>query len=173
MVIRSLLAAVVFVSVSASRSAYALDIPEAYCNESVFTPCICAGSVPKEIVFRPRLARCGGNAAVVLSGAWADSFSVVLRDRLNRDRYPSAGYNGCTAEQAGGESPPARCSAYKVQKRIRTKGKVTHCFGNKGTDSILSKATRLTIKIKDVPGSSSDPLARVCLNSYSTKQKLN
>jgi hypothetical protein len=173
MTIRLLLAVSLFLIAAATPAAYALDIPEAYCNESVFTPCICAGSVPKEIVFRPRLARCGGNAAVVLSGAWAGSFSVVLRDRLNRDRYPSAGYNGCTAEQAGGESPPAKCSAYKVQKKIRTKGQVTHCFGNKGTDSILSKATRLTIKIKDVPGSSRDPLARVCLNNFSTGQKLN
>ena len=171
--LRASLLAAFFALVATATSSYALDIPEAYCNESVFTPCICSGSVPEDIKFRPRLSRCGGNAAVILSGEWASSFSVVLRDRLNRDRYPTSGYNGCTAQQAGGESPPAKCSAYKVQKKIRMNGKVIHCFGNKGTDSILAKASRLTIKIKDVPGSSADPLARVCLNNYSPKVKLN
>lgn len=153
--------------------AFAVDIPAARCNESVFKPCICPSVVPKDIKFRPRLAACGGKAAVILSGEWASSYSVVLRDRLNRDRYPSSGYNGCTAAEAGGEAPPNRCSAFKVQKKIRNKRNVTHCFGNRGSDKILAKATRLTIKLEDVPGSSLDPLARVCLQNFSTKVNLN
>lgn len=150
-----------------------INIPPARCNESVFKPCTCPSVVPKQIKFRPKLAACGNKAAVILEKEWANSYSVVLRDRLNRDRYPSSGYNGCSAAEAGGVAPPNKCSAFKVQKKIRSKGKVTHCFGNRGTDKILAKATRLTIKIKDVPGSSLDPLARICLKDFSTKVKLN
>ena len=153
--------------------AYAVEIPAARCNESVFKPCICPATVPEDIKFRPRLAACGGKAAVILENDWASSYSVVLRDRLNRDRYPSSGYNGCSASEAGGEAPPNKCSAFKVQKKIRSDGKVIHCFGNRGSDKILTKATRLTIKLEDVPGSSSDPLARICLESFSAKVDLN
>ncbi len=156
-----------------SSAAHAVEIPAAKCNESVFKNCICPASVPQQIKFRPRLAACGGKAAVILEEDWAGSYSVVLRDRLNRDRYPSSGYNGCTAAEAGGEFPPNSCSAFKVQRKIRSGGKVIHCFGNRGSDKILAKATRLTIKLKDVPGSSLDPLARVCLNNFSTKVALN
>jgi hypothetical protein len=154
-------------------SAFAVEIPVAECNESVFTPCVCSSAVPPEIKFRPRLAACGGNAAVILEDEWASSYSVVLRDRLNRDRYPSSGYNGCTASEAGGVAPPNRCSAFKVQKKVRRGGAVIHCFGNRGADKILAKASRLTIKLKDVPGSSSDPLARICLNGFNTRVNLN
>ena len=156
-----------------AQPAFAVDIPAARCNESVFKPCICPSVVPEDIKFRPKLAACGGKAAVILSGDWAGSYSVVLRDRQNRDRYPSSGYNGCSAAEAGGESPPNRCSAFKVQKKIRKGSEVIHCFGNRGTDKILAKASRLTIKLKDVPGSSSDPLARVCLQDFSAKVNLN
>jgi hypothetical protein len=156
-----------------SSSAFAVEIPEATCNESVFKPCICSSAVPPEIKFRPRLAACGGNAAVILEDEWASSYSVVLRDRMNRDRYPSSGYNGCTAAEAGGVAPPNRCSAFKVQKKIRRAGSVIHCFGNRGTDKILAKASRLTIKLKDVPESSTDPLARVCLRGFSARVNLN
>ena len=153
--------------------ATAIELPAARCNESVFKPCICAKSVPTEVKYRPRLAECGGKAAVILEGEWAGAFSVVFRDRQNRDRYPSSGYNGCTAAEAGGVAPPNRCSAFKVQRRIREAGRVIHCFGNKGSDKILAKASRLTVKLKDVPTSSMDPLARICLNGFSARKPLN
>lgn len=151
----------------------AQEIPEARCNESVFKPCICASDVPPEIKYRPKFARCGGKAAVILEDEWADSFSVVLRDRLNRDRYPASGYNGCTLEEASGVAPPARCSAFKCQKTIRRNNRYTCCFGDRGRDRILAKASRMTIKLKDVPGSSADPLARVCLKDFSPRKRLN
>jgi hypothetical protein len=160
-------------SVTSFSEAHAIEIPEARCNESVFKPCICAKSVPTEVKYRPRLPECGGKAAVILEGEWANAFSVVFRDRQNRDRYPSVGYNGCTAAEAGGVAPPNRCSAFKVQKKIRQEGRVIHCFGNKGTDKILAKASRLTVKLKDVPTSSMDPLARICLNGFSARKPLN
>jgi hypothetical protein len=153
--------------------AHAIELPEARCNESVFKPCICARSVPSEFKYRPRLAACGGNAAVIMEGEWASAFSVVFRDRQNRDRYPSSGYNGCTAAEAGGVAPPNRCSAFKVQRKIRQAGSTIHCFGNKGTDKILAKASRLTVKLKDVPTSSADPLARICLAGFSARLPLN
>ncbi len=154
-------------------NAFAVEVPAAECNESVFTPCICSSAVPPEIKFRSRYGACGGKAAVILEDEWASSYSVVLRDRLNRDRYPSSGYNGCTASEAGGIAPPNRCSAFKVQKKIRRSGSVVHCFGNRGADKILAKASRLTIKLRDVPGNSTDPLARICLKGFSTRVNLN
>lgn len=154
-------------------NAESIELPPARCNESVFKPCICAKAVPSEVKYRPRLAECGGKAAVILEGEWASAFSVVFRDRQNRDRYPSVGYNGCTTAEAGGVAPPNRCSAFKVQKRIRQEGRVIHCFGNKGSDKILAKASRLTVKLKDVPMSSTDPLARICLNGFSARRPLN
>ena len=171
--IRMVTSQLAVIVIAFSQPVFAVEIPAARCNESVFKPCTCPSVVPKQIKFRPRLAACGGKAAVILSGEWASSYSVVLRDRLNRDRYPSSGYNGCTAAEAGGEAPPNRCSAFKVQRKIRSNRNVTHCFGNRGTDKILAKASRLTIKLKDVPGSSSDPLARICLQNFSAKVNLN
>ena len=160
-------------TVLASSPALAIELPPARCNESVFTPCICPARVPEEVKFRPRLKECGGNAGVILEGEWADAFSVVLRDRLNRDRYPSQGYNGCTLAEASGEAPPNRCSAFKVQKVYRGGDKAIHCFGNRGTDKILAKASRLSVKLKDVPTSSQDPLARICLTGFSARKRLN
>ena len=153
--------------------AEAIELPAAQCNESRFKPCICAKDVPQEVKYRPSLAECGGKAAVILEGEWAAAFSVVLRDRQNRDRYPSKGYNGCTAKEAGGIAPANRCSAFKVQRRIRQPGRVIHCFGDRGTDKILAKASRMTVKLKDVPTSSADPLARICLNRFSPRVPLN
>lgn len=159
--------------VSLVNTAQAIEVPPARCNESVFKPCICAPAVPAEVKYRPRLAACGGKAAVILEGEWASAFSVVFRDRQNRDRYPSSGYNGCTAAEAGGVAPPNRCSAFKVQRRIRESGRTIHCFGNRGTDTILAKASRLTVKLRDVPMSSMDPLARICLRGFSPRVPLN
>lgn len=159
--------------VSVSSSAFAIDIPRATCNESVFTPCICASKAPKDIKYRPSFASCKGNAAIILDNDWSSAFSVVLRDKLNRDRFPSSGYNGCTAKQAGGVAPPAKCSAYKCQKTIRSKNRYVCCFGDKGTSRMLSKVTRMTIKLKDVPGDSTDPLARVCLPLFKPIYKMN
>jgi len=149
----------------------ALELPKATCNESVFTPCICASKSPKDIVYRPRLKACGGRAAAILKGRFASSFSVVLRDRMNRDRYPSVGFNGCTQEEA--DLGLARCSAYKCQKVIKEPGSQTCCFGASGRSRLLSKASRLTIKLKDVPGSSADPLVRVCLPLFSPIYPMN
>ena len=154
-----------------ANSSQAIDLPKATCNESVFKPCICASKSPPQVKFRPRHGQCGGKAAAILEGEFANSFSVVLRDRLNRDRYPSVGFNGCTKAQA--DMGLAKCSAYKCQKTIRSNGKYVCCFGGAGTSSILSKVTRLTIKLKDSPNDSNDPLARICLPLFSAKYKMN
>ncbi len=152
-------------------TASAIDIPKATCNESVFRPCICASKAPEEIQYRPRHPSCGGKAGITLTGELSNSFSVVFRDRQNRDRFPSVGYNGCTKTQA--DKGLAKCSAYKCQKTIRTDGSYTCCFGNRGSDKILSKVTRMTIKIRDVPGATTDPLLRVCLPLFSAKNPMN
>ena len=167
----------IFVAVANSAAAITLeelDLPEATCNESRFKPCICASKSPKDIVYRPRYKQCGGRAAAILRGKYASAFSVVLRDRLNRDRFPASGFNGCSAAEAGGVSPPARCSAYKCQKTFRdATGAKVCCFGGSGKSKVLSKVTRLTIKVADSPNNSNDPIVRVCLPLFSSTASMN
>lgn len=160
-------------SVLFAVTAVGQSLPEARCNESVFKPCVCSGQVPDTIKYRPSVRQCGGRAAVILEGEFASSFSVVLRDRLNRDRFPAAGFNGCTAAEANSVSPRAECSAYKCQKVIRRPGRYTCCFGGSGDSRVLSKASRITIKLRDVPNASTDPLLRVCLNGFNPTRPLN
>ncbi len=167
----NLIKSAVFLALSLSVVAVADDIPDANCNESIFRPCICSAQVPAEIKYRPKLKACGGKAAAILEGDYASSFSVVLRDRLNRDRYPASGFNGCSTAQAN--LGLAKCSAYKCQKIMRRNGTYTCCFGASGSSSVLSKATRLTIKLRDVPNASTDPLMRVCLKGFNPKINLN
>lgn len=153
------------------KSAWSLDLPDANCNESVFKPCICASKSPVDVKFRPSYSQCNGRAAAILEGSFARSFSVVLRDRENRDRFPATGFNGCTAAQAA--LGPNRCSAYKCQKVIKTAGSMTCCFGAAGKSRILSKATRMTIKLKDSPNNTNDPIVRVCLPLFSARYPMN
>lgn len=170
-----------FSSIAFAGSIIKKEIPEATCKEiagSPFKPCICADKVPTTIKYRPSLAECGGKAAAILSGQFATSYSVVLRDKGNRDRWPASGYNGCTSEETS--KGLNKCSAFKCQKILkRSTSSVTTgaqqicCFGEKGTNQILGGASRLTIKLQDVPNSSSDPLVRVCLNGYKATKNLN
>lgn len=141
------------------------NLPAATCNESVFKPCICAGQVPDEIIYRKNYGACNNRAAAILKGDFKDSFSIVLRDKLNRDRVAPPGYNNCSQWEI--DLGLAKCSVFKAQKVIRTNSKTVHCFGLPG--ALLSKATRMTIKLADRPDSSDDPLVRVCLNPNGTK----
>lgn len=150
------------------------SIPDANCKEfpgSIFKPCICADEVPSDIKFRPSLAACGGDAAAILTGSFASSFSVVLRDSQNRDRWPLSGYNGCSAAEV--ELGLNKCSAFKCQRTIRTAGQFTCCFGEPGRSSIMAPATRMTIKLKDLPTATTDPLLRVCLPGFDPVKNLN
>jgi hypothetical protein len=127
--------------------------------------------VPADISYEPTSAVCDGKAAATLRGRFASSFSVVLRDKMNRDRWPAAGYNGCSAAET--ELGLNRCSAFKCQKVIRSKNQQTCCFGEVGTSRIMAGATRMTVKLRDLPNSRFDPLLRVCLNKFSPRLKLN
>lgn len=157
---------------SLTSNSFALDydelldsLPNATCNESVFKPCICANRVPEEIIYRKNYAPCNNRAAAILKGDFKESFSIVLRDKLNRDRVAPIGFNNCSQFEI--DQGLAKCSVFKAQKVIRTNSKTVHCFGLPGT--LLSKATRMTIKLADRPNSSDDPLVRVCLNPNGTK----
>ncbi len=158
----------------ATTSAIAQNLPEAKCKEfrgSRFKPCICAAEVPNSIQYRPTLAACGGKAAAILSGSFASAFSVVLRDKQNRDRWPAANYNGCSAaETALGLN---KCSAFKCQEVIKASGEQICCFGEPGTSRIMRGASRMTIKFRDIPNAGNDPLARICLSGFSPRRNLN
>jgi hypothetical protein len=141
------------------------------CMGHRFKPCVCAADVTKLIQYRPSIAQCGKNAGIVMSGRYLKAFSVVVRDLFNRDRWPivfpatGTGYGGCTLAQA--QAGLARCSAFKVQTIIKVKSEngdaEVHCLGKSGYHRLMKGISRMTVKLKDVPGSHTDPLERLCL----------
>lgn len=136
------------------------------CKGDRYKPCVCARDVSKLVQYRPAIAQCGNNAGVVFSGKYLHIYSVVVRDTLNRDRFPERpGFNGCSASQY--QAGLSRCSAFKVQKIIRVNNEngdaEVHCFGDSGYSRLFRQASRITVKFKDIPSSHADPLERLCL----------
>ena len=137
-----------------------------YCYGGVFKPCVCARDVPTITQYRPSVQECGGNAAIILSGKYTSLFSVVVRDRENKDRWPPNGANSCTLYETN-VLALNKCSVFKVQNIIEVeheKGDAEiHCLGASGYSTLFRNVTRITAKISDIPGSNKDPLARWCL----------
>lgn len=177
---------VIFLGGISSNKAFAQDsssplVPVAQCKEfpgSIFKPCICPEQLPAQVKYRPAVAECGGKAAAVLFGPYANSFSTVLRDKQDRDRWPASGYHRCSKrEVAAGLN---KCSAFKCQKVLKLAtssvgvgAQQICCFGEAGNSSILRGATRMTVKVQDIPGSTADPLLRICLQNYNPTIPLN
>lgn len=138
-----------------------------YCQGGRFKPCVCASDVTKLVQYRPSVTECGGRAGVVKSGRYMSAFSVVVRDRDNRDRWPVNGANGCTPYETN-VLALNKCSVFKVQKIIKLsdpKGDAElHCLGASGYSRLFKNVTRMTIKLADIPNSTKDPLARLCLS---------
>ena len=137
-----------------------------YCQGGRFQPCVCASDVTKVVQYRPSVKECNGNAAIILSGRYANSFSVVVRDTENRDRWPATGANGCTPAQVNkGEG---RCSVFKVQGKrhaflASTGGTATvNCLGASGYSPLFRNVVRMTIKVNAVAGGGA-PVDRLCL----------
>ena len=174
-----LLSLVLAPAADAQRALHARKIPQATCKEfpsSIFQPCICDFKVPKTIKYRPSLNECGGDAAAILGGQFGNSYSVGLRDNQNRDRWPASGYQGCSAAEV--EAGLNKCSAFKCQKVIRRKdsrgrNEQVCCFGERGSSPIMAAASRMTIKLRDIPSATNDPLVRVCLQDFEPTVKLN
>jgi hypothetical protein len=137
-----------------------------YCNTGPFKPCVCASDVPSVVQYRPAVKECGRKAAIILSGKYKDVFSVVVRDKENKDRWPVNGINGCTPYETN-VLALNKCSAFKAQKVIDVSndaGDATvHCLGASGYSTLFLRVRRMTAKLVDVPNSTSDPLARWCL----------
>ena len=147
------------------------------CSGNRFKPCVCAPDVTKLVQYRPSIAQCGKKAGIVMSGTrYIKAFSVVVRDRDNRDRWPlnfpqtGTGYGGCTLAQA--KAGVGKCSAFKVQKIIKVSNDngdaEVHCLGESGYHPLMRGISRMTVKLKDVPGSHEDPLERLCLYGATT-----
>lgn len=150
------------------------------CSGHRFKPCVCAPDVTKLVQYRPSIAQCGKKAGIIMSGArYLKVFSVVVRDPDNQDRWPvsfpttGTGYGGCTLAQA--KAGLARCSAFKVQKIIKVENQdgdaMVHCLGESGYHPLMRRISRITVKLKDIPGSHEDPLERLCL--YGATKPLN
>lgn len=144
-------------------------------GELGFKRCTCPEDVRSSIRYRPAVLECNGKAAMILHDNYTDIFSVVVRDTQNRDRWPAAGsgFGGCNFSLANSESPPNRCSAFKVQDSFLVANGTArvHCFGASGYSDIFSDAARVTFKLADAPNSTDDPLERHCL--YSGRRPLN
>lgn len=146
-------------------------VAQGLCNESVFKPCVCASKSDPKIKFRSALKACKGRAAVILEGKYKSAFSVVLRDRLNRDRViPDDFKHNCTSYEIN-TLGLNKCSAYKAQKVIRKGSSTTFCFGLPGAK--MKKATRITIKLVDDPNGTNDVLIRQCLPLFSAQYDMN
>jgi hypothetical protein len=107
----------------------------------------------------------------VLSGKkYMSIFSVVVRDWENKDRWPVQGANGCTPYETN-VLALNKCSVFKVQSILGVENEVRdaelHCLGASGYSSLFSRVSRITAKLKDVPNSNADPLARWCLKGPS------
>lgn len=139
-----------------------------YCQGGVFQPCVCPKDVPSVVQYRPSVKECGRKAAIVLSGKYKDVFSIVVRDRENKDRWPPQGINGCT-EFERDVLALHKCSAFKAQKILQIedpRGDATvHCLGAGGRSKLFRRVVRMTAKLADIPNSSLDPLARWCLKN--------
>ena len=137
-----------------------------YCNGQIFKPCVCAKDVSNLVQYRPSVKECRNRAAIILSGKYLHVFSVVVRDWLNRDRWPVEGVNNCTPYERD-TLGLNKCSVFKVQKIINfsdSEGDAeVHCLGASGYSPLFSKVTRITAKLSDVPDSNQDPLIRWCL----------
>jgi hypothetical protein len=59
-----------------------------------------------------------------------------------------------------------------VQKIIKVSNEngdaEVHCLGRSGYHPLMKGISRMTIKLKDVPGSNLDPLERLCLKGPTT-----
>ncbi|HMO02596.1 MAG TPA: hypothetical protein PKD37_03740 [Oligoflexia bacterium] len=147
-----------------------------YCNGGAFKPCVCASDVTRDVRYFPSLQECSRRAAVVVSRKYLSLFSVVVRDFLNRDRWPPEGINGCTPFERD-VLALNKCSAFKTQRRINLTHPITgfkykvFCLGASGYSQLFAKVRRITIKLRDVATSNNDPIVRLCL--HSPKKSLN
>lgn len=136
-----------------------------FCQFGRFEPCVCWQVVPETVSYKPAEPACRGNAAVITRGNFLNVFSVVVRDKENRDRWPNP---NCETNS---------CSVFKTQKKfVRTvrgvKEKVW-CLGAPGRSSLFKNVVRITIKVSDKinPKTGLKDLRRFCLKS--PKAKLN
>lgn len=137
-----------------------------YCQGGAFKPCVCPRDVTAKVQYRPSVKECGGAAAIILSGKYLSAFSAVVRDYENKDRWPVNGTSGCTPYETH-VLGLNKCSVFKVQKTVGVEDPTAdaeiHCLGASGYSTLFRRVTRITIKIADIPGTTDDPLARLCL----------
>jgi hypothetical protein len=137
------------------------------CRGGAFKPCVCPRDVTKAVQYRPAVDVCGGNAAIILSKSkYLSAYSAVVRDWENKDRWPPEGINSCSVFERD-TLGLNKCSAFKVQSVVpvehETHDAEIHCLGASGYSNLFRRVSRITIKLRDVPGSNADPLERLCL----------
>ena len=141
-----------------------------YCQSGRWKPCVCWQDVAREVRYRPSLAECNGNAAIVTTGKYHSLFSVVVRDTENRDRFPIEGINNCSVEERD-TLGLNKCSAFKTQESFaigtNDSESIVNCLGASGYSTLFKRVVRITAKLSDAPTSNTDPVVRWCLRSPS------
>lgn len=94
-------------------------------NASALSSRTCNPNVPKTVKYRPSYGLCNGNAAIILSGVYANAFSVVIKtvDHADRD---------CR------NLPGAENSPFKTQRKETINGAVVNCLGASGFSPVFN-----------------------------------
>ena len=127
----------------------------------------CQWRMPPDVSYVPTLDVCNGKAAVVVTGAYYNSFSIVARDCANGDRDPCHRHFGSCGTNYS--------SPFKVQKIVnawvkRTKSEKLmkaniHCLKEAGTSLIYRlMVRRITIKLRNPVRKPSD-IVKLCIGN--------
>lgn len=144
-----------------------------YCQGGRFKPCVCWEDVPRKVRYKPSDDRCPLStypgdqknhvASIVLSGDYYNAFSAVVRDGENADRSPCEPSLCSLAECELGLS---KCSRWKVQSGFRANDQRGLCLGASGFSEVFEGIRRITVKLKNIPGTADEPyIRRLCLRA--------
>ena len=140
-------------------------------SKSAFAFGPCDGTFPRGVSYEPALAECGGKAAIILSGKFLNSFSVVARACDNGDRDPC--YKNDDSCGTNSSSP------FKMQKTIEAviqgsdssvPAKI-HCLKEAGDSKVFKMVRRITIKRRDPVLNPATDVFRLCLPSRTVARR--
>ena len=146
-------------------------------NANALGPCFPIQTA--DVAYLPKLKACDNKAAVVLSGKFLSSFSVVTRDCNNNDRDPCYKHLGEDGSCASNYSSPFKAikkiRARVLVNKVRKTGMI-YCFRESGNSQVYRDLVRrITIKRRN-PVVSDKDIVRLCLPDRSkatTKVRVN
>ena len=140
-------------------------------SSSAFAFGPCDSSFPRGVSYEPALPECDGKAAIILSGKFLNSFSVVARACDNGDRDPC--FKNADSCGTNASSP------FKAQKTIEAiiqgsdssvPAKI-HCLKESGDSKVFKMVRRITIKRRDPVLNPATDVFRLCLPSRTVARR--